>query len=677
MAKAGSNKLKPWVFEIAAMAASIALLISMASLLLAYHEKPIFDDKLITLNAIVSILSTASKATLMTTVASCISQGNWVLFSGKPRRLYDFEMISEASRGPWGSLMVLWSRSLHGGLLIRLGAIATILTLAMDPFAQQLVQLKQIFKRESGAAVIPYASRYSAGLRMGAIMVASIVTDDGRVELFDDLYVNSNADFAMQAAITYGLTADSATLVQQFPFNCSAQDCEAKPLVSLAVCSRCSNITSHLSKNNKSTGSQFSELQFDGSSARAKSGCTEYRLPNNLTLNNLDDEYGPNNTMVYMTMRGTSNTSDTVTMSDIDTLIWSQSIIKVDKAVPDLESNKKWPNFEVHASECALYYCAKTYNVKKKGGAVWFNSTELKGVKRNQNSWAPLDSKFENVSKTILNSLAYHPKGSYITRGDLQLIHDDDTKWNISQEAVEGISYYAQNFFAYCLNRENCTEALEDWDVPNGFYISTWPHPALDDRDKKVMKPAEQYRPSSAKTLWKMELDSTFETIAESMSNTLREDADGDSVVRTADLLKPITVYTVVWPWIILHCITELGALVLLILTIRSTNRKTGAVPVWKSSQLAVLAKGMVVGDVFKQAHTTEQLGERAKTVPVVLVSRIEDSRISATENIPMVTREPRSWETETQSLNTANRSYTRVTLDDDDERAQPQERWL
>ncbi|KAJ4263785.1 hypothetical protein NW762_005818 [Fusarium torreyae] len=174
MAKLGNNKLKPWGFEIGAMASSIALLIAMASLLLAYHEKPIFDDKLITLNAVVSTLSTASKATLLTTVASCISQENWVLFAGKPRRLYDFEMISEASRGPWGSLMVLWSRSLRGGLLIRLGAIATILTLAMDPFAQQLVQLKQIFKRETGAAVIPYASRYSAGLRMGASMVPSI-----------------------------------------------------------------------------------------------------------------------------------------------------------------------------------------------------------------------------------------------------------------------------------------------------------------------------------------------------------------------------------------------------------------------------------------------------------------------------------------------------------------------
>ncbi|KAJ4263784.1 hypothetical protein NW762_005817 [Fusarium torreyae] len=320
-------------------------------------------------------------------------------------------------------------------------------------------------------------------------------------------------------------------------------------------------------------------------------------------------------------------------MSDLDTLIWSQSAIKVHKAVPDLESSKTWPDFEVHASECALYYCAKTYNVKKQGGVIWFNSTELKGVKRNPDSWAPLDSKYEEVSKRILKSLAYHPINSFVTRNDLQLVHGDDTKWNISQEAVEGISYFAQNFFASCLNRENCTEALEDWDVPNGFYISTWPKLAFNDLDKKTMKPAEQYRPSSAKTLWEMGLDSTFNTIAESMSNTLREGADGDSV--------------------------------------------TGPVPVWKSSQLAVLAKGMVVGDVFKQAHTAGQLDERAKTTPVVLISGVEGSQVGHAEDIPMVTRESRFWEPETSSLNTSNKSYTRVTLDDGDEREQPQERWL
>lgn len=110
----GGN-LRPWTSEILAVASSIIFLIAMVVLLAAFNRKPIFDNKIWTLNALISALSTASKAALLSAVASCISQENWVLFSGKPRRLYDFELISEASRGPFGSFKVLTSFKLRGG----------------------------------------------------------------------------------------------------------------------------------------------------------------------------------------------------------------------------------------------------------------------------------------------------------------------------------------------------------------------------------------------------------------------------------------------------------------------------------------------------------------------------------------------------------------------------------
>jgi hypothetical protein len=87
----------------------------MAALLAAFNHKPIFDGKIWTLNALISTLSTVSKACLLAAVASCISQENWVLFSRKPRRLYDFELISGASRGPFGSFKALTSFKLRGG----------------------------------------------------------------------------------------------------------------------------------------------------------------------------------------------------------------------------------------------------------------------------------------------------------------------------------------------------------------------------------------------------------------------------------------------------------------------------------------------------------------------------------------------------------------------------------
>lgn len=163
-----SNMLKPWSFEIVSFTISIATLIAMVAILASYNGKAIFDGRIITLNAIISTLSTASKATLLTVIASCISQGNWILFADRPRRLYDFEMIADASRGPLGSLKVLWSRSLGGGGLVRIGAVATILTLALDPFTQQLIQLDEGFRLVEDAAAFPYATRYSKGIEQNA-----------------------------------------------------------------------------------------------------------------------------------------------------------------------------------------------------------------------------------------------------------------------------------------------------------------------------------------------------------------------------------------------------------------------------------------------------------------------------------------------------------------------------
>lgn len=113
--KSGQSRLHGWEFEILAIASSILMVVAMAALLAAYDRKPVFQSKMWTLNAFISTLSTASRAALLTVVGSCISQGNWILFSGAARRLYDFELVSEASRGPLGSLKVLANPSLRGG----------------------------------------------------------------------------------------------------------------------------------------------------------------------------------------------------------------------------------------------------------------------------------------------------------------------------------------------------------------------------------------------------------------------------------------------------------------------------------------------------------------------------------------------------------------------------------
>lgn len=80
----------------------------MTILLIVYDEKPIFRWHGITLNAIISLLSTSNKASLLFTTAECIGQWKWILFARTSRSLMDLERVDCASRGPLGSLILLW-----------------------------------------------------------------------------------------------------------------------------------------------------------------------------------------------------------------------------------------------------------------------------------------------------------------------------------------------------------------------------------------------------------------------------------------------------------------------------------------------------------------------------------------------------------------------------------------
>lgn len=97
-----------WLPETAGILASAMLLVALAALLAFYDDKAVFEWKSVTLNALVSVLSTASKASLLYALSELISQWKWIVFTSTRRPLVDFERIDAASRGPLGSLGLMW-----------------------------------------------------------------------------------------------------------------------------------------------------------------------------------------------------------------------------------------------------------------------------------------------------------------------------------------------------------------------------------------------------------------------------------------------------------------------------------------------------------------------------------------------------------------------------------------
>ncbi len=103
-----------WGPDVLAVVFAVACSIGLAVLLALEDGKPVFSWYGVTLNALVALLATCSKSALLVVVAESTSQWKWILFSRDARPLMDFERIDSASRGPFGSLKLLWSQSCNG-----------------------------------------------------------------------------------------------------------------------------------------------------------------------------------------------------------------------------------------------------------------------------------------------------------------------------------------------------------------------------------------------------------------------------------------------------------------------------------------------------------------------------------------------------------------------------------
>jgi hypothetical protein len=106
--KRRSVPAKGILWDIVSLVVATASLIALAAVLHACDNKPTPDWYFgVTLNAIISILSTTFKGTLLVSVASSISQFGWLWFT-RARPLRDVCDFDAASRGPVGSLMLLY-----------------------------------------------------------------------------------------------------------------------------------------------------------------------------------------------------------------------------------------------------------------------------------------------------------------------------------------------------------------------------------------------------------------------------------------------------------------------------------------------------------------------------------------------------------------------------------------
>ena len=145
-----------------------------------------------------------------------------------------FRLFDDASRGPWGSFMLLLR--IKGRSLAALGAIITLFALAMDPFFQQLVSFPEEWRLQPVTGFISRAVQYKFSTS-GQINLM----DNSLLELDQAMYAQAHVYFYDHG--TSPVTLSNGNGVRpSIPLACPTTDCTWTEYESLSVCNRCMEI---------------------------------------------------------------------------------------------------------------------------------------------------------------------------------------------------------------------------------------------------------------------------------------------------------------------------------------------------------------------------------------------------------------------------------------------------
>jgi len=98
-----------WVLEVFCTLLSLGAVVAISVILKLHDKRPSATWTFyFSINAVISTLGTLAKSALALGVSACLAQGKWIWFKKRQHRLRDFELLDNASRGPLGSMELLW-----------------------------------------------------------------------------------------------------------------------------------------------------------------------------------------------------------------------------------------------------------------------------------------------------------------------------------------------------------------------------------------------------------------------------------------------------------------------------------------------------------------------------------------------------------------------------------------
>lgn len=567
--------------------------------------------------------------------------------------------------------------------ILRLGAFVSVLALAVDPFSQQLVQVEDKVTKVhdpgiGGPAYTPRADSY----RRGHLFKINETSSADETSDFRVLHMKARPALSMEAAILRSVSSHSRLIAQGVDHSCTGSECTWSPFQTLAVCSRCQSVAWQL-RRVKDFGEVFKYMEDlgDGDIEIHPENATAVALPNGHFLANLNGCPTGKSALVegcewpvagedtttassnVVASYGTSNPNNTISMQDLDTMIWSMTMLYLDEQqredghVPpewnrpggdfnDLYFNStdptrndpqadlsRWPGSPVQAEECALYYCVQTIEDIFLENAFEERITEFANFTREPDSWQPRTKGSYSPENIPPNheSLEFDNEYAALEMTDLVLRYDgksgERNSFNLSHAAIMSISAYFQETFrvpwkneseAFDLVRERITDASV---LPNGRIRSH-----------------NLYEPGSLEGLYSEgwpEMRNRISNLANGMTIEMRNTA-GEGVVPSdlgswgsgefhqAELgLTHVssTIYRAEWYWISLHGVIVSFGVLFCVMTMLSTSPASQDQAIWKNHSLATLRLGADIGQRHPGVTTIRDLEKTATDDKVIMLS--------------------------------------------------------
>ncbi|KAK8242124.1 hypothetical protein HDK77DRAFT_274380 [Phyllosticta capitalensis] len=238
-----------WLWEIAGICFSISCTISIVVIICYVSANKTLHQWNFRLgpNTLISIFVTLAKTSMLLAVAQGLGQLKWVHYRENSRPLSELNHFDEASRGPFGALKFLCSAK-TSALTAALGALIVVVSLAMDPFAQQIISFDTRYVPNLGeVAAIPVSTAYDTAEAMW--LSGSEYADLIDMEIQQYYFMG-----------VFGIRRQFA-----FPYTCATGNCTWPDFTTLGMCTKCQNITSTV------TYSQSSDIR-------------TYHTPGNVTL---------------------------------------------------------------------------------------------------------------------------------------------------------------------------------------------------------------------------------------------------------------------------------------------------------------------------------------------------------------------------------------------------------